>query len=704
MRKIGMGLLVKFLLFIILPLLLLLSFINFSNGKQQSKLLVNNLIEEELLNINNFFKLINIDAQKDLALASLFSKNSAIVQAYKVAYKGNINNANSHYSQLARDMIRKNLKTILNGYKDIEGKDLHLHFHLPEARSLLRSWRKINSKKNGKWIDISDDLSSFRNSVIDINERKRKTVTGIEIGRGGFTIRGITGVYDEKNRLLGSIEVLSSFGELFKAESKDTSNIIQYILMKKKYLKIATALQDSTKFPIIADSYVQVTKSGELNAPILTSILKTGAKTGKLIDNNLYLTKPIKDYSGQTIGMHLVILNLSSQLRLIHKKMLHFFLLQMLIILIFSGFLFFIVTKFFINPLKMMKNFAITISDGDLTNTSITVKQNDEIGQLGNALTKMGNQLKNMLEKIKTVSNEIFTSKNNLATVANTVQDGTQNTTSSIEEISASLEELSGTVEQVAGQAQTQSADVEELTATVEELTSSVTNSAEKSESLKLQAQKSLEQVKLSETASESAQEGMNNIAQNSSEIGNIITVINDIADQTNLLALNASIEAARAGDAGQGFAVVAKEISNLADKSSTATKEIEALIKKTEKNVQFGVDKVQMLSNAMEKIKETMEITSQFSNEMAISSQEQLNGFNQIMKGVQNVNDVSQNVASSSEEEASATKEISQTLETINQTAQELTGNSDELEKNANQLDKLVNTLSKMINNFKVD
>ena len=357
----------------------------------------------------------------------------------------------------------------------------------------------------------------------------------------------------------------------------------------------------------------------------------------------------------------------------------------------------------FTKPLKKAMVFSNKIKEGNLTE-SLNIKTKDEIGQLGNALTAMATQLKNMIEKIKTVGNEILISKNNLTTIAKTVGDGTQNTTSSIEEISASLEELSGTVEQVAGQAQTQSADVEELTATVEELTSSVTNSAEKSESLKLQAQKSLEQVQLSETASSSAQEGMNNIAQSSSEIANIITVINDIADQTNLLALNASIEAARAGEAGRGFAVVAKEISNLADKSSSATKEIETLIKKTEKNVQLGVDKVQMLSKAIEKIKETIEITSQFSNEMSISTQEQLNGFNQIMKGVQNVNEVSQNVASSSEEEASATKEISQTVETINQTTQGLTGNSDELEKNAELLSTQLDTFSEMISIFKVD
>ncbi len=100
---------------------------------------------------------------KALSIASLFSEWDPVADAYKTAHSGNMDDENSIQSQLAREKLRDTFSTILKGYKANTGKDLKLHFHLPNGRSLARLWRKgYQTTRNGLKIDISDDLSGFR--------------------------------------------------------------------------------------------------------------------------------------------------------------------------------------------------------------------------------------------------------------------------------------------------------------------------------------------------------------------------------------------------------------------------------------------------------------------------------------------------------------------------------------------------------------
>lgn len=123
-------------------------------------------------------------AAQGLEKAALFSRRTGVVQAFELAHLGNLDNEADPILQQARDELRRLLKDDLAGFKDISGKAMQLHFHLPKARSLVRLWRDKQTRRDGEWVDISDDLTSFRQTVVQVNTNG-KPLQGVEVGSGG---------------------------------------------------------------------------------------------------------------------------------------------------------------------------------------------------------------------------------------------------------------------------------------------------------------------------------------------------------------------------------------------------------------------------------------------------------------------------------------------------------------------------------------
>jgi len=215
--------------------------------------------------------------------------------------------------------LREYFKPIIAQYKTQTGASaLKLHFHLPNGRSLIRLWRDgWQTKRDGKKIDISDDISSFRKTVLEINQGDHHAITGIEVGRGGFAIRGLAPVSDEHGNHLGSSELLYSIDSLLK--TIDTDHLMKYaVYMDSSLLPIATKLQDPKKYPVVFDRYVQVALIGfglNLNH-ISADLLDRGHKENTFDSKgNDHLTAfPIPDYSGKTIGVMVILEDISKQL------------------------------------------------------------------------------------------------------------------------------------------------------------------------------------------------------------------------------------------------------------------------------------------------------------------------------------------------------------------------------------------------------
>ena len=148
--------------------------------------------------------------------ASLVNGLPQVIDASRLAMTGDIDDEGDPTVQQARQQLREFVKPIIAAYRRDTGMpELMLHFHLRNNRSFTRVWRDgWQTKRDGRKVDISDDLSSFRQTVVTVNQGGHQPLQGVEIGRGGFVIRGLTPVIAPDGTHLGSNEVIFKFNAL----------------------------------------------------------------------------------------------------------------------------------------------------------------------------------------------------------------------------------------------------------------------------------------------------------------------------------------------------------------------------------------------------------------------------------------------------------------------------------------------------------
>ena len=242
--------------------------------------------------------------ERALAQASLYSRDPLVIQAFEQAAQGDINDPANPEAQSARELLRQELGSKLAGYEKAMGGKLKLHFHLPNGRSLLRVWRDKQTKKNGQWVDISDDISSFRQTVLDVNSTG-SPVKGIELGRGGFVVRGLAPVVSDNGRRLGSVETLLDFGPIMESASKSAGQSL-VLYMNADKLNITTKLQDAQKNPKVGSNFVLVADThGKLGTALPEDgLLQARQGVHYMKQGGLPVAAfPIKDYKGQQIGV-----------------------------------------------------------------------------------------------------------------------------------------------------------------------------------------------------------------------------------------------------------------------------------------------------------------------------------------------------------------------------------------------------------------
>ncbi|MEQ5836308.1 methyl-accepting chemotaxis protein [Marinobacter sp. NFXS9] len=345
------------------------------------------------------------------------------------------------------------------------------------------------------------------------------------------------------------------------------------------------------------------------------------------------------------------------------------------ILVVLFGLLGLYIARRIVTPINQVKDNLKTIAqgEGDLT-TRISVESRDEVGELAEWFNQFIESTRKMIEDIKATSQEM--------------EGVSTRTNSKSVELSESVSTQMSSIEQIV-------TAVTEMAAAANEVATNCVDTASISEQGLASTLSGKEVIKRSATSVEalgerirSSNEMIVELEKETGNINSILSAIQDIAEQTNLLALNAAIEAARAGEQGRGFAVVADEVRNLAKRTQTSTEEVNQILGNL-------VRRTSDVSSAMTRSAE------ESSTAVALSG-EALEAFNSIEDAVERIRDVSTQTASAAEEQHSVTEEINRNIVTINDSANEVTEVSKSVESLCSDQADLNLRLTQLVSRFR--
>jgi methyl-accepting chemotaxis protein len=484
-----------------------------------------------------------------------------------------------------------------------------------------------------------------------------------------------------------------SFMDEFQAGTEHSLELENQALELSNSAKLETLINKKVEWGQLTDQVVT-----EYNAGNKEEALELMRTTVGPLGNEL-----IGEFSEMAIDREAKIEKLGDQVQEKGKQIITTGIITSILVLILGIVAALITSRSIVKPIKTVMVQMKRIASGNLNNESIHTNSKDEIGQLIQATNGMNNSMRSIMLTISEVTSTVSSHSEELTQSANEVRSGT-------EQISTTMEELASGSEAQANMTTDLSSMIKDYTEKIVQTTENTERVTKESNQVLVLADEgtdlmnsSMNQMENIDSIVQDSVKKVQGLDDQSREISKLVVVIQDIADQTNLLALNAAIEAARAGEHGRGFAVVADEVRKLAEQVGHSVSDISTIVGAIQNEINQVTNSLNNGYEQVEQGTEQIRLTNEKFSTIQHSISEAVDSIHFINTNMADIAASSQEMNSSIYEIAAISEESAAGIEQTSASSQQTSSAMEEVAGSANELSKLAEELNGLVRNFKL-